>query len=1023
MTPPLDASDFDAFYRAVYEKEPFPWQRRLVATVCNDGTWPPYLDLPTGSGKTAVLDIAVFAMAVDAARPAAERKLGRRVILVVDRRTVVDQTFERAQKLAGCLEVAEGDGRTTILGRVAEALTSLRGRPSGLDDRDRRSTSPRPLEVAYLRGAIPRDDSWTHDPSQPMIAVSTVDQVGSRLLFRGYGVSPGMRSIHAGLLGSHATYFLDEVHLSRAFAKTLAAVAKYRRSTDGIIAGGIRVVPMSATHRPDIEDGGSAAFSLTEEDHRHPVLHRRLNAPKPTTLDLIKVVGDEGKRRATFAQCLAELAAGAVTEHHRRIAVVVNRVDTALAVYDALAGTTGGADALLITGRMRPIDRDDQESRLDFARTTTPRAGDSPPRFVVATQCIEAGADLDFDVLVTECASLDALVQRFGRVDRLGEFHRGEIQARGIVAARSDQVGERVERDLVYGEALPCTWAYLEGLARGGGIDFGLHRRIADAAPPAVFPPNGRSPLLLPAHLDLWSQTSGDVFPDPEVGLWLHGLDRNDADVSIVWRADIRIEGDRDRDSVLDDVLTACPPLRREAVTIPLYIARRWLRGQSVPGIADVEGSEAPDEEWRDAAPMRPVILWKGADEVAKIVRHPGELRPGDTLVVPAAYGGLRSGTFSADATEPVEDRGDHARLQQRHRLIIRLAALVGSPLGDDEKVRPDDEVRLWQLKLRQLGGKLIEAHHDKVDDSAVRTALTDVRSHLAASPCHDWLRVLEKPRKKPLKMLLTPSGDEDDRDPWRRLIVHGPGKTLPPDARVTAETDESDFSTVDDQASLVGVRVGLAEHLAHVEAHARAFTATYNLRADLARAVAIAAAWHDAGKADPRFQRWLVGGDDVAAAALEEPLAKSNLARSDRRKQREARQRAGYPRGARHELLSVALLDATQDIIPPELDRELLMHLIASHHGWCRPHAPVEQSGDVVDVHWDHAGTHLRARSDHGLAHVGSRVVDNFWTVTERYGWWGLAWLEALVRLADHRASEAEQRGAYGEGLQGEQP
>ena len=76
---------FAAFYKAVYGKSddptfgPFPWQERLARRVCA-GDWPHAIALPTAAGKTACIDIAVFALACRA------KDAPRRIFFVVDRR-------------------------------------------------------------------------------------------------------------------------------------------------------------------------------------------------------------------------------------------------------------------------------------------------------------------------------------------------------------------------------------------------------------------------------------------------------------------------------------------------------------------------------------------------------------------------------------------------------------------------------------------------------------------------------------------------------------------------------------------------------------------------------------------------------------------------------------------------------------------------------------------------------------------------------------------------------------------------
>ena len=86
-----------------------------------------------------------------------------------------------------------------------------------------------------------------------------------------------------------------------------------------------------------------------------------------------------------------------------------------------------GRKVELVIGRMRPIDRDDQLPRLQVVKAGAPRPVGAEPLFVVTTQCIEVGADLDFDVLVTEnavCFELDTrrLCQRRFRLQRESDF-------------------------------------------------------------------------------------------------------------------------------------------------------------------------------------------------------------------------------------------------------------------------------------------------------------------------------------------------------------------------------------------------------------------------------------------------------------------------------------------------------------------------------------------------------------------------------------------------------------------------
>lgn len=963
----LSVRSFGAFFRAIHGCDPFPWQTRLVQHLHETGRWPDGLDLPTGTGKTAALDAAVFHLALQAEKP--ERTAPLRILYVVDRRTIVDQAHERAVRIQAALAKSEQPAVVAVKERLCEIAG---GRT--------------PLAVAVLRGGIARDDTWARAPTQPLIAVSTVDQVGSRLLFRGYGVSDSMRPIHAGLVANDALLLLDEVHLSEPFVETLENLARrYMSWAEVPLPRRWQWVPMSATQRA----ARKGALTLLEEDERHPVLARRLAASRPARLREVAGRGEGEAAQRAFVGALCEEALQ-VARGGRAVAVVVNRVATASAVFEILRERLNErADVWLVTGRMRPLEREETERRLRLrvgaGRTRRP---DERPAVVVATQCIEAGADLDFDALVTECASLDALRQRFGRLNRLGDIDDAE----GLILVRKEAL--KVD-DPIYGGSLARTWEYLSALPR---LDFALDRF---RNPPKkelseLLPPVRSAPVLLPAHLDAWAQTAPVPGVDPEVALWLHGPERGQPEVQVVWRADLSEAMLRDAslDERVIERVESCPPTGPEALAIPLAAARRWLAGTGgESGVSDVEGSGAIDERSLDTSAGRRALAWRG--DHSEVVNARG-IRPGDTLVVPAEYGGIAHGTWAPESRNPVVDLGDRAFAARRGRPLLRLhAAALAAHVPLAERDAPPS----WASPPPPPTDDDAEP-----DQSALVAWLEGVVAHVAAPT---WLKQTAGALLRELQSgqgpRLLPLGSAADQAPHLVLVGRAP--------LVRASDVTGDATSEDDTASFTGTETTLREHRLGVAELVGEYGRCSGLPAAIVDDLVLAGEWHDAGKLDPRFQAMLCGGSAFAAHVAREPVAKSRIPVPDRGAREAARARAGYPAGARHELVSLALLAASGAARERAHDWDLVQHLVASHHGHCRPFAPFTEDAHPVEVVLSDGTLEIHASSDHRLASFGSGVSDRYWRLVKRYGWFGLAWLEAILRLADHRRSEREQR------------
>jgi CRISPR-associated endonuclease/helicase Cas3 len=993
------ADQFDAFFGELWGYDPFPWQCRLAQQVC-EGSWPGIIDLPTASGKTACLDIAVFALAVQAARRLCERTVGRRIFFVVNRRVIVDEAHERAREIARHL-------REAIPGSVLRAVADELHRVGGDGD------AP-PLDVAILRGGIYRDNRWARSISQPTIITSTIDQVGSRLLFRGYGVSEAARPLHAALIAHDSLLMLDEAHISQPFAQTLDAARRYRGETWATqpIATPFDVVQMTAT--PSTE--GMSVFRQSDDDRRHPVLAARRNVAKLAKL-LCADKAKGGNALDELAKVMAGQAMALQAGNRKTVAVIVNRVATARRVYELLNGSQKDqAEVYLAIGRMRPIDRGDLTKTIQARVGKAHQEGaDDKPLFVVATQCLEVGADFDFDGMVSECASLDALRQRFGRLNRKG---RG-IDARGCIVVRGNQIKSEEEirkfeeegklDDPIYGNALARTWNWLQRVAVQDGkekrVDFGIaamERTLSGVDLSSLLASRADAPVMFPAYVDAWAQTSPTPAPDPDVALFLHGPQRGEPEVQVCWRSGLPDSHDRD---VWAQIIGMCPPSSSECMPVPIGVFKAWLaekdtadehRGDLLDELQQPDEPQDGKKVVAKASISRVALAWRGLSD-SRLVNSPADVRPGDTLVLPVKSGGWAAfGHIPGAPDDPADaDRIDIAELAFRKshgRVILRLtpSRLVAWP-----KCEAVAALKAW------IGDPDMDLSIPKIHD-AIRQVADTMPAESAKETA--TLRLLAN---KTYGLTFERYPDPEQ------------GGVLATRRRVSA--DDSFMPAMDDgqdETSRIAKRerVSLKDHTDHVSEVLGGMLRLIPVET-WAEALRAAARLHDLGKADKRFQALLVNGtlDDAWAQPTLTLWAKSDQMSMSPAQRLAAHRRSLLPAGFRHEMLSAQLAESLADLLPANpIQRDLALHLISSHHGYGRPFAPVVIDDAPLDVSLSDpqislTGDQRRHRPAHRL---DSGIAERFWILTRHFGWWGLAYLEATLRLADQRASQREDEG-----------
>jgi CRISPR-associated endonuclease/helicase Cas3 len=102
------------------------------------------------------------------------------------------------------------------------------------------------------------------------------------------------------------------------------------------------------------------------------------------------------------------------TEMDEKVLVVVNRVARAQELYCQFKKLFPEIPIVLIHSRYRRMDR----TKLEAEIVSLQEKNRTGPAIAIATQVVEVSLDISYDRMITEAAPLDALIQRFGRVNR-----------------------------------------------------------------------------------------------------------------------------------------------------------------------------------------------------------------------------------------------------------------------------------------------------------------------------------------------------------------------------------------------------------------------------------------------------------------------------------------------------------------------------------------------------------------------------------------------------------------------------
>ncbi|WP_324612813.1 CRISPR-associated helicase Cas3' [Streptomyces specialis] len=214
--------------------------------------------------------------------------------------------------------------------------------------------------------------------------------------------------VHSSILtdSANSVFVLDELHAydTRRLGMMLAALQFWHRIGGRVAVMSATLPTVLATMVTEALDGRTSLVQ-PPGDVAAPVRHR-LHTREAHLTDASSV-----------EEIAQELTAG------RSVLVVANNVRDAITLYQALEPVCtrlhGEGSAHLLHSRFRRRDRNRIEQRL---RARFASGAPRVPGLLVGTQAIEVSLDIDLDRCHTSAADLEALIQRFGRVNRLAHL-------------------------------------------------------------------------------------------------------------------------------------------------------------------------------------------------------------------------------------------------------------------------------------------------------------------------------------------------------------------------------------------------------------------------------------------------------------------------------------------------------------------------------------------------------------------------------------------------------------------------